>query len=308
MNKISVKRESAGTFGKRPAERTSQELLDYGVINLNKPQGPTSHQTAVYVKQVLDLRKTGHSGTLDPNVSGVLPIGLGKATRVLQYLLLAPKEYIGVAHIHKEVPEQKIRAAIAQFLGVITQLPPRKSSVKRVERQRTIYSFDILEIDGKDVLFRTRCQAGTYIRKLIFDLGQKLGGAHMAELRRVAVGPFDESTLVTLQDVADAYHFWKKEQDETELRRCVQPIENAVAHLPKLWVLDTALQSLSNGRDLGVPGVSKLEQFEKDALVALLTLKGELVAVGKAALGSEEIMAQEKGLAVDVSKIYLRPI
>ena len=137
--------------------------------NIDKPKGPTSHQTSDYVKKILHIDKAGHSGTLDPAVTGVQPVALGKATRITQFLLTAPKEYVCLMHIHQEVDEKNIKDTISQFLGKIRQLPPLKSAIKRVERTREIYEFEVLEIKGKDVLFRVKCQAGTYVRKLCFD-------------------------------------------------------------------------------------------------------------------------------------------
>src|SRR3989344_1643641 len=228
-----IKKPATGTFGKPTSERTIQERLNYSIINIDKPSGPTSHQISDYVQKIFKLDKAGHSGTLDPQVTGVQPIGIGKATRITQFLLTAPKEYICLMHLHKEIPAQQLQETIPKFLGKIRQKPPIKSAVKRVERTREIYEFELLEIKGKDILFRIKCEAGTYIRKICHDLGQTLGcGAHMAELRRTQAGPFDESTLFTLQDLADAYWHYKNDGKEKFIRKVIQPIENAIRHLP----------------------------------------------------------------------------
>src|SRR3989338_7818960 len=181
---IFIKKAAVGEFGKPPVERTADELINYGIVNIDKPKGPTSHQTSDYVKKILHLSKAGHSGTLDPGVTGVQPVALGKATRITQFLLTAAKEYVCLMHLHKEVPESSLRTTIQRFVGKIQQRPPVKSAVKRVERTREIYQFEILEIKEKDVLFRVQCQAGTYIRVLCHQIGKELKvGAHMAELR-----------------------------------------------------------------------------------------------------------------------------
>ena len=307
---IFIKKAAEGEFGKSPAERTADELIQYGIVNIDKPTGPTSHQTSDYVKKILHLEKAGHSGTLDPAVTGVQPIALGRATRITQFLLTAPKEYVCLMHIHQEIDEKTIRETLSQFLGKIRQLPPLKSAVKRVERTREIYEFEILEIKGKDVLFRVKCQAGTYVRKLCFDIGKKLGvGAHMAELRRTQAGPFTEQdNLVTLNDLQDAYHFYKEENNSKLLMHCIQPIENALRHIAKCWVLDTTLQSVSHGRDVAVPGISKLENFRKSEVVAVMTLKEELVAIGEAVMSGVEINTQQKGITVEVKKVFMEPI
>ncbi|HZX44838.1 MAG TPA: RNA-guided pseudouridylation complex pseudouridine synthase subunit Cbf5 [Candidatus Nanoarchaeia archaeon] len=301
-----VRRESVGNFGNSPSERTARDIINYGIVNIDKPKGPTSHQVSDFVKKILNIGKAGHSGTLDPGVTGVLPVALGRATRIVQALLPAGKEYIALGYIHKPVSEQRIRQAFAELTGKITQKPPVKSAVRRVERTREIYYVDILEIDGQDVLFRIGCQAGTYIRKYIHDLGLRLGcGAHMEELRRTKVASFDESTLATLQDLTDAYHFFRQGNDKF-IKKIVQPVENAVNHLPKVYILDSTIEPLSHGRDLAVPGISMVESgIRQQELVAIMTLKGELVAMGPSALTSEEMVRNEKGIAVKTDKVFM---
>jgi len=213
-------------------------------------------------------------------------------------------------HIHQEIEEKIIRETLSQFLGKIRQLPPLKSAVKRVERTREIYEFEIIEIKGKDVLFRVKCQAGTYIRVLCHNIGKNLGvGAHMAELRRTQAGPFTEQdNLVTLNDLQDAYHFHTQENNSKFLMHCIQPIENALKHIPKCWILDTTLKSVSHGRDVAIPGISRLENFRKGETVAVMTLKDELVAIGEAVMSGVEINTQQKGIAVKVHKVFMEPI
>jgi H/ACA ribonucleoprotein complex subunit 4 len=302
-----IKKEEKGEFGKLPEERTTEELINYGIVNIDKPKGPSSHQCSDYVKKILHIGKAGHSGTLDPQVTGVQPIALGGATRITQFFLKAPKEYVCIMHLHKPVEKEEIKVAFEKFKGKIRQLPPIKSAVKRVERTREIYELEILEIDQQDVLFRIKCQAGTYIRKYVHDLGQELQvGAHMAELRRTQAGPMSEQdNLVTLNDLQDAFHFYKEEGNDKFLRHCIQPIENALKHISKCLIFDTTIESLSHGRDLAIPGISKLENFKKSELVAILTIKGELVAIGEALMSAVEINTKDKGLAVKVKKVFV---
>lgn len=317
MNKLpfeEIKREiiikkEAETNPKFKTDNSVESLINYGIVNIDKPSGPTSHQITDYVKKILKLEKAGHSGTLDPHVTGVLPIALGRATRIVEYLLKAGKEYIALMHLHKEVPEETIKEMFIKYTGRINQLPPIKSSVKRQLRQRTIYYIEILEIDGKDVLFRVGCEAGTYIRKLIHDIGQSLGcGAHMSELRRTRAGPFDESTLFTLQDLADSLWYYKNEGDENYIRKVIQPIENAVLHLPKIWVNDNAVEPLCHGTNLMAPGIVKFNSgINKDNTAAILTLKDELICLGRVLMDSEEISKAKKGIAVDVDKVFMLP-
>jgi len=304
---IRKKSVSSSKFGCDPNNRPVKELINYGVVNIDKPSGPTSHQVSAYVQKILNISKAGHSGTLDPGVTGVLPIATGRATRVVQTLLKAGKEYVGLMHIHKEIPEHEIYQVCNEFVGKIMQMPPLKSAVKRRLRERQIYYFEVIEIDGQDVLFKVGCEAGTYIRKLIHDLGKKLGcGAHMAELRRTKAGPFDESTLVTLQDLTDAFYYYEN-GNEKYLRYCIQPIENAVRHLPKIYVLDSAVDSLCHGANLNVPGISKLDSgITNEDVIAVITLKGELICYGNAKMDSEEMLG-ERGLAVKTEKVFMLP-
>ena len=310
--KILVKKDAKtdGKLGCRPEDRKTEEIISYGVVNINKPQGPTSHQVSDYAKRILGIKKSGHSGTLDPNVHGCLPIALGRATRIAYALLNSGKEYVGIMHLHRDVDEKKLNEAIkSYFTGKIRQTPPLKSAVKRQERTREIYYFDILEKDEKDALFIVGCEAGTYIRKLVHDLGKKLNaGAHMLELRRTKAGPFNESTLFTLQDLTDAFYYYKKENNDKFLRKMIQPVENAISHLPKIWVFDSTIDTLCHGAYLNIPGISKLnDAIGKNNIVAVMSLKDELVALGIANVGSEEIMKKEKGLAVKTDMVFMEP-
>jgi H/ACA ribonucleoprotein complex subunit 4 len=301
--------ETNPTYGSDPHKRPIKDHLDFGIVNIDKPSGPSSHQVSAYVKKILHVDKTGHSGTLDPKVTGVLPVAIGKGTRIVQSLLTAGKEYICLMSIHEKVPEEKLRTAIMSFVGEIEQLPPVRSAVKRQLRKRTIYYIEIIDVKDKEVLFKVGCQAGTYIRKLCTDIGKKLGcGAHMAELRRTMAGPFDESTLCTLQELTDAYHYYLEDKNEFYLRKKVQPVEVGASHLPKVWVHDATVNSLCHGAYLNVPGVSKLhDMIEKGDKVAVMTLKEELILVGISSLNSDEAMKNEKGLFVKPEQVFMNP-
>jgi H/ACA ribonucleoprotein complex subunit 4 len=302
------KAKTDSKFGHDSNNRDINTLLDYGIICINKPKGPTSHQVSAYAKKILGITKSGHSGTLDPKVTGVLPVALGRGTRIVQALLPSGKEYICIMHLHDIVEEQKIREAIESFIGKIKQLPPIKSSVKRQWRYRKIYYIDILEIDEKDVLFRVGCQAGTYIRKLCHDIGEKIGtGAHMAELIRTKAGPFNDSEMYTLQELRDALEFYK-EGDETFIRKIIKPIEYGVAHMPKVWILDSAIEAICHGTDLAAPGVVKMESdIQVDEDIAVMSLKDELIALGKIKMLPKDLKVNNKGIAVKIEKVFMLP-
>jgi len=311
-----IKRETltkrdAGTdmqYGCAPEKRTVAELLDYGVICLNKPKGPTSHLVSDHVQKILHIDKSGHGGSLDPGVTGVLPVAIGRATRIVQTLLPAGKEYVCIMHLHDDVPEEKLRATLNEFIGKITQLPPVKSAVVRQLRERDVYYLEVIEIIERDVLFKIGCQGGTYIRKICHDIGQKLTvGAHMAELIRTKAGPFHAKDWVTLEDLEDAYAFWKEENNETFIRHCIKPVEFSVAHLPKLWIQDSAIDTICHGASLNVPGVVHIETgIDKEDMIAVMTLKQELVALGSAFMTTEQIMKEEKGLCVKIDKVFMK--
>lgn len=303
---IYYKSNDEGKYGKNPEERSVQELLNFGIIILDKPEGPTSHQVASFVRDILDI-KAGHSGTLDPKVSGVLPIGLGKATRIMHYLLTAGKEYVGIMHLHEKISLEKIEETRKKFIGEIEQLPPVKSAVKRRLRKRKVYYWDFLEIDEQDILFKVGVEAGTYIRKLCHDFGIALGTlAHMTQLRRTKVGLLDEEHSWTLYDVKDAYYLYKNENNETMIRKVILPAEYGIQHLPKIWVKDDAVYYLTHGGNLFVPGISKLtSDVEKEKNVALFTLKNELIGIGIAKMNADDILKNIKGLAVKIDAVFM---
>ncbi|MCL4391624.1 MAG: RNA-guided pseudouridylation complex pseudouridine synthase subunit Cbf5 [Candidatus Parvarchaeota archaeon] len=236
-----------------------------------------------------------------------MPLAINNATKVLPVLLFGGKEYIALMHLHKEIDEQLLRNTFNKFIGKITQLPPVRSHVKRQYRQREIYYSDILEINGRDVLFKVGVESGTYIRKLIHDMGEELEvGAHMSELRRTKVSTLSErDSLVTLQDLDDAVYFYKEENDGRLLDRCLGSIESAIDFLPKIFVSDTAVDPICHGSPLAVPGAVKLTEFEKDETVAIMTLKGEIIALGKAVLSADEIKTAKKGVAIKTDSVIM---
>ncbi|MHA1333981.1 MAG: RNA-guided pseudouridylation complex pseudouridine synthase subunit Cbf5 [Candidatus Odinarchaeia archaeon] len=295
-------------YGYKPAERPIEHYIRLGVINLDKPAGPTSHEVVAWVKKILNVEKAGHSGTLDPGVTGILPVFLLDATKVIKTMLLAGKEYVAIMVLHKEVDLDKLNKVVSEFTGKIYQRPPLRSAVKRRLRVKKIYYLKILEVDGKHVLMRVGCEAGTYIRKLISDIGEALGcGAHMKELRRTRSGPLKEDhTLITLQDLTDAYYFWKEENDETYIRKAIQPLEHVITHIPRIWVRDTAVDAICHGASLAAPGVVKLETgIQKGSEILICTLKNEAIALAKAKMSSEEILSTTHGLVAETTRVIM---
>jgi H/ACA ribonucleoprotein complex subunit 4 len=294
--------------GKRPEERDVEELLQSGVLALDKMQGPTSHQVTAWVRDVLHVDRIGHGGTLDPNVSGVLPIALGRATRLTDLVLRSDKQYVCHMLLHRDRPEGKVREVISTFIGDIYQVPPVRAAVKRQMRVRHVHTLDVLEIAGRNVLFRVDCDAGTYIRTLCVDVGEALGvGANMAALRRTRSGSMREDQAVSMQDLADAYVQWQ-EGDATWLRSMLMPMETLLEPLPKVVLKDSAVDAVCHGADLAAPGVVELDDsITKGATVAIMSLKGEVAGLGIAALPANEIFKAEDGLVVRTQRVLMVP-
>jgi len=295
-------------YGCPPGERDLATHLRLGIVNLDKPAGPTSHEVASWVKSILGAEKSGHGGTLDPGVTGVLPVALDDATKAVQALLPSGKEYIALMRVHGDVKPSVLKQTIEEFQGDILQKPPVRSAVRRRVRKRTIYYLHLLEFKGREVLLQVGCEAGTYIRKLCHDMGVALMcGAHMAELRRTRAGPFVEGeSQVTLHDLLDAYVFWKEDGREDLLRKAVLPVEHAVGNLPKLTILDTAVSAVAHGAPLALPGVANLQTgIAENDLVALMSLKGELVAIGKATMDSDRMAQGRKGICVKIERVFI---
>jgi H/ACA ribonucleoprotein complex subunit 4 len=242
-------------------------------------------------------------------VSGLLPIGLGKGTKLVKILSNSGKEYVCLARLHGDTDENEVKKVINLFRGKIYQRPPVRSSVKRTLRIRTIYSIDILEIKDRNILMRVKCEAGTYMRKLCYDIGEILGvGAHMDELRRTGVGHFNENDerLVTLHEVLGAYTLWKEQKYEDELRRVVRPMEEIVTNMPPIIIRDSAVDAIAHGASLAAPGILALSsKIDRNNIVALYTKKGELVAIAKTLHSTKEIIEMETGLVARPIRIFM---
>jgi len=296
------------SHGWPPSSRPVKEVLDYGLVPLDKPRGPTSHEVVAWTKKLLGVEKAGHSGTLDPPVSGLLPIGLGQATKALSLLLLFPKEYRGVMRIHSSVPKRRLESVVSEFTAEIFQRPPQRSSVSRQTRSRDVHELELTESQGNLFMFRVLCESGTYIRKLVYDIGEVLGvGATMVELRRTKVGPLtEENGLVTLHQLNDAVYGLKM-GDEAPLRSLVMPIENSLGSIGRLVIRDSAVDAVCHGARLGIPGILSItEGVKKDDTVAIMSPKMEFVAIGKALLSTDEVRALRRGLASTTERVVMR--
>jgi|WetSurMetagenome_2_1015567.scaffolds.fasta_scaffold184317_2 predicted rRNA pseudouridine synthase len=277
-----------------------------GIIVVDKPRGPSSHQVAAWVGKMLGCQ-VGHSGTLDPQVSGVLLIMLGNAVRLAPLLLQHDKEYVCLMRLHKAVDRERIEAVAAEFTGRLYQRPPRKSAVKRSLRIREIQRLEILSVEGPLVLFRVDCDAGTYIRSLCHHMGLALGvGAHMQELRRTRSGTFMEASMYTLHDVQDAA-VAAREGDRSALAAMVVSVDAAVPELPIVVVRDAAIDALCHGAVLAGVGVISCMEFGKDQTVAVLSGKKEFVCLGQALVPSTAFKPGETGLVIKPTTVFMAP-
>ncbi|MFO8115446.1 MAG: RNA-guided pseudouridylation complex pseudouridine synthase subunit Cbf5 [Halorubrum sp.] len=306
-----------------PGERSIPELLRFGVVNVDKPAGPSSHQLSAWVRDAVNdalaaldpdgepIDGVAHAGTLDPKVTGCLPTLTGDATRAAQVFLEGSKEYVAVLELHGSPPSD-FREVVAEFEAEIYQKPPRKSAVTRRLRTRTIHELDVLEVADRRALLRIRCESGTYVRKLCHDIGLATGvGAHMGHLRRTATDPFDDGDLHALQDLVDGLA-WARAGDEALLREVVRPAEDALVHLPSVTVAPSAARNVATGAPVYAPGVIGVaeatdatarssEAADDLPLVACHTPDGVAVCLGRL-VGDPDA---ESGVVVSLERVLL---
>jgi|TARA_Y100000310_G_scaffold141354_1_gene140778 H/ACA ribonucleoprotein complex subunit 4 len=253
-----------------------KKLLEFGIVNIDKSSGPTSFNISDFVRKKLNLRKTSHFGTLDPKVTGVLPIALNRACKLTGYFLGEDKEYIGIMRIHEDVSLDKIKKTIKEkFLGKIKQTPPVKSRVKRQERIREIKKFNILEKNGKTILFHIECEGGTYIRKICSDLGDYMKiGAHMLELRRIRAGIFKEDDKnypsINLYDFEKAVDEYKK-GNEKLLKKIIIPGEIITKLHPIIKVKEKEVKRLLTGKPIYKKDLIKKEEIKKEEIICVFS-------------------------------------
>jgi H/ACA ribonucleoprotein complex subunit 4 len=287
------------------------DLLRYlqirdGLLVIDKPRGPSSHQVTAWAGKILGAR-VGHAGTLDPGVSGVLTVMIGKAVRLAPLLLSEEKEYVCLIRLHGDPASGRVEDALAEFTGRIYQRPPRKSAVARNLRIRIVHEIELLDYDGRLLLIRVKCDAGTYLRSLSHHIGLALGtGAHMVELRRTRSGHFEESQSCTLQEFADAATAARHGNPDI-LKSLIQSPDTALASLPKVTLRDTAVDAVCHGAVLARQGLSSYDEFGKGVPVLLTTSRGEIVALGRTLVSSKEAGPLKNGLIISPSTVFLEP-
>eukprot|EP00242_Pyramimonas_sp_CCMP2087_P018432 CAMPEP_0198203886 /NCGR_PEP_ID=MMETSP1445-20131203/7214_1 /TAXON_ID=36898 /ORGANISM="Pyramimonas sp., Strain CCMP2087" /LENGTH=494 /DNA_ID=CAMNT_0043875465 /DNA_START=91 /DNA_END=1575 /DNA_ORIENTATION=- len=298
--------------GHNPLKRPLQEYIRYGCINLDKPANPSSHEVVAWLRRMLRVEKTGHSGTLDPKVTGNLIVCIDRATRLVKAQQGAGKEYVCVARLHSK-PEgglPQVARGIETLTGALFQRPPLISAVKRQLRIRTIYESKLLEYDDERnlVVFWVSCEAGTYMRTMCVHLGLLLGtGGHMQELRRVRSGIMGEKdNMVSMHDVLDAQWTFDNLKDETYLRRVVMPLEVLLTNFKRCVVKDSAVNAICYGAKLMIPGLLRYESgIDVGEEVVLITTKGEAIAVAIAQMNTANMMSCDHGTVAKVKRVVM---
>ncbi|MED6109442.1 centromere/microtubule-binding protein cbf5 [Stylosanthes scabra] len=297
--------------GYSPLKRPLADYLKYGVLNLDKPANPSSHEVVAWIKRILRVEKTGHSGTLDPKVTGNLIVCIDRATRLVKSQQGAGKEYVCVARLHSAVPDTaRVARALETLTGAVFQRPPLISAVKRQLRIRTIYESKLLEYDADRhlVVFWISCEAGTYVRTMCVHLGLILGvGGHMQELRRVRSGIMGEKdNMVTMHDVMDAQWVYDNYRDESYLRRVVMPLEVLLTSYKRLVVKDSAVNAICYGAKLMIPGLLRFENdIEVGEEVVLMTTKGEAIALGIAEMTTAVMATCDHGVVAKIKRVVM---
>lgn len=297
--------------GSSPLNRSIKEHLSYGVINLDKPANPSSHEVVAWIKRILRVEKTGHSGTLDPKVTGNLIVCCDRATRLVKAQQSAGKEYVGIVRLHSALSDNlQLNRAVETLTGALFQRPPLISAVKRQLRIRTIYESKLIEYDPDRNLgvFWVSCEAGTYIRTLCVHLGLLVGvGGHMQELRRVRSGVMTENDdMVTLHDILDAQHVYDTTKDEKYLRRVVRPLEVLLVNYKRIVVKDSAVNAICYGAKLMVPGLLRFaDNIEVNQEVVLMTTKGEAIAVAIAQMTTSVMATCDHGVVAKIKRVIM---
>jgi H/ACA ribonucleoprotein complex subunit 4 len=281
--------------------------VENGLVIIDKPPGHTSHEISAFVKKITGAKRSGHAGTLDPEVSGVLPVALGRATKLLRYIAGETKVYVGIMKFRNPQPRERIEALFKKFTGELVQTPPKMSAVRKVPRKRTVYSLRLLEISSENprlALFEAKVGAGTYIRTLCEDMGKECGGARMEELRRIAVGNITEKDAVTMEQLTDAVWLLKNKNNGAELEKIISPPERFI-FLPKAVIRDSAVASIRAGAQIAAPGMVSMESAAMGEKVALYSESGKFVGVGVARMSSEELKQRKKGIVIKPERVHV---
>nr|XP_025040051.1 H/ACA ribonucleoprotein complex subunit 4 [Pelodiscus sinensis] len=297
--------------GCNPLKRDIAEYVRTGFINLDKPSNPSSHEVVAWIRRILRVEKTGHSGTLDPKVTGCLIVCIERATRLVKSQQSAGKEYVGIVRLHNAIESEiQLSRAIETLTGALFQRPPLIAAVKRQLRVRTIYESKLVEYDPERRLgiFWVSCEAGTYIRTLCVHLGLLLGvGGQMQELRRVRSGIMGEKDhMVTMHDVLDAQWQYDNNKDESYLRRVIFPLEKLLTSHKRLVMKDSAVNAICYGAKIMLPGVLRYEDgIEINQEIVVITTKGEAICMAVALMTTAVISTCDHGIVAKIKRVIM---
>lgn len=293
-----------------------------GVLVVDKPDGPTSHDVVSKVRRALNVDKVGHTGTLDPMATGVLPLVLGRGTKLARYLTGGDKTYLATVHLGistrtldaegevvserpVDVTLEQVQAALAELTGAIDQVPPMYSAKKidgkklyelarkgiEVEREAkkvTVHFINLHSFTTPEIVFEVKCSAGTYVRVLAHDVGEKLGcGAYLKALRRTHAGPFAIDQAVILDEVV---------ANPAEALNRVLPLTHALMQLPRINVSADVGRMIVSGHQLSVADLRVVDtpEFDLDQALALGVDGGDVIAVVRTQLASSELSCSRR--------------
>lgn len=298
-------------FGSSPLNRKIKDYVTSGFINLDKPSNPSSHEVVAWIKKILKVDKTGHSGTLDPKVTGCLIVCIDRATRLVKSQQSAGKEYVAVFKLHSAVESvAKVNQGLEKLRGALFQRPPLISAVKRQLRVRTVYDSKLLDYDDQRNMgvFWVSCEAGSYIRTMCVHLGLVTGvGGQMLELRRVRSGIQSEKDgMVTMHDVLDAQYLYDNHKDETMLRRVIKPLEGLLVGHKRIIMKDSSVNAVCYGAKIMLPGVLRYEDgIEMDQEIVIVTTKGEAVALAIALMTTATMASCDHGVCAKIKRVIM---
>lgn len=298
-------------FGSSPLKRSIKEYIEAGYINLDKPSNPSSHEVVSWIKKILKVEKTGHSGTLDPKVSGVLLVCINRTTRLAKSQQSAGKEYVAIFKLHSPVDSlEKLYQGVEKLRGALFQRPPLISAVKRQLRVRTVYDNKLIQYDpeGTMGILWLKCEAGSYVRTICVHLGLFLGvGGQMLELRRTKSGIIsEEDGLATMHDIIDAQWLYENHKDESYLRRVIHPLEGLLVNYKRIIMKDSAVNAICYGAKIMLPGVLRYEDgIELNEIVVIVTTKGEAVALGVALMTTAVISSCDHGIVAKIKRVIM---
>jgi len=299
------------SFGSTPSQRPLEELMECGVILIDKPSGPSSHQLAAWARSLLGIKRIGHGGTLDPFATGLLTLLCGRATKITGEILKKPKSYVAVLRFKNPILKEDLSDLVNKMQGDVYNVPPKESAVKIQVRSRKISKTELIQSEEGDRvhLVSIDCEAGTYIRTLVRDLGLLTGNdCELLELHRSMTGSLDDQMACTMQQLADAVFLWREHDDPRGIKRLLSPVEAVLGGIPNLVIKDGAVAALSHGAPLARPGVVSVPKgLIAGSRILISSLKGEAVAIAELTVGSDSIPTMKSGQIATPRTVIMQP-